>query len=295
MRTLRRSSQTFLITLALASAVSAALIAGFQFAEARKNNGKTIIIKSEQKPTATIVVATSALRYGTELNKDNLREIDWPEDAIPKGSIQKLEDLLGLKGKTVALSYMEIGEPVLRWKVTGPGQRATLSAMLGEGRKAVSIRVNEVLGVGGFVLPGDHVDVLLTRTEQTTSGRKKTNNSYTDILLQNIRILAVDQMADDRNDKPALARTVTVEVDIMDAQKLVLASTVGSLSLTLRRAGMVAIDNSRRVTLSDLALGQSTPQINPETQTAVKPLKNPAAKISVTRAMEKSDYEVHRE
>jgi len=294
MRQLRRTSQIFLITLALASAVSAALIASSQYSSAVKN-GKTIIVKTEQPDMTTIVIATQQLRYGTVLTKDHLREINWPEESIPKGAVQTIDDLLNQNGKIVALSFMEIGEPVLQWKVTGPGQRATLSAMLDEGRKAVSIRVNEVLGVGGFVLPGDHVDVLLTRTEQTTSGSKKTNNSYTDILLQNIRVLAVDQMADDRNDKPALARTVTVEVDIMDAQKLVLASTVGTLSLTLRSAGMVNIDSARRITLRDLTMEQITRPIKPDTKIAAKPPQNTAAMISVTRAMEKSDYEVHRE
>ena len=291
---MRLTSRIFLITLALACAVSAAIIAGSEYSGAMIS-AKTIVVEAKKKPMATIVVAASAMRYGTELSAENLQEIDWPEDAIPNGSIKKIADLLSQKGKIVALSYMEIGEPIFEWKITGPGQRASLSAMLTEGRKAVSIRVNEVLGVGGFVLPGDHVDVLLTRNEQIGVGNKKTNNSYTDILLQNIRVLAVDQMADDKNNKPTLAKTVTVEVDILDAQKLVLASTVGSLSLTLRRAGMVNVDITRRITLRDLTLGQAAPGDNSVQEVIEKPIRNPDAKISVTRAMERSEYEVHRE
>ena len=95
---------------------------------------------------------------------------------------------------------------MLSSKITGPGQRATLSAMLSDGMKAVTIRVNDVEGVAGFVLPGERVDVVLTRT-----GEK--NNAVNDVVLQNVRVLAVDQLADQRADKPAVVQAVTLEVD----------------------------------------------------------------------------------
>ena len=97
-------------------------------------------------------------------------------------------------------------EAILAAKITGPGQRATLSAMLGDGMKAVTIRVNDVEGVAGFVLPGDHVDVLLTRT-----GEK--NNAINDVVIQDARVLAIDQLADQRADKPSVVKAVTLEVD----------------------------------------------------------------------------------
>jgi pilus assembly protein CpaB len=89
-------------------------------------------------------------------------------------------------GRRAVLSPIEENEPVLSWKVTGPGERATLSAVVDDGMRAMSVRINDVLGVAGFVLPGDRVDIMLTR------------DNYTDILLQNVKILAIDQIADER-------------------------------------------------------------------------------------------------
>ena len=111
--------------------------------------------------------------------------------------------------------------------------------------KAVTIRVNDVEGVAGFVLPGDRVDVVLTRQQDKTV-------AATDVVLQNVRVLAVDQVADERADKPSLAKAITLEVEVTAAQKLALAATVGTLSLALRKAGEATAMNTRRITLSDL-------------------------------------------
>jgi pilus assembly protein CpaB len=134
---------------------------------------------------------------------------------------------------------------VLAAKITGPGQRATLSAMLSDGMKAVTIRVNDVEGVAGFVLPGDRVDIVLTR-----SGEK--NNAVNDVVIQDVRVLAVDQLADQRADKPSVVKAVTIEVDPTEGQKVALAATVGTLSLLLRKAGDAASADTRRVTTRDL-------------------------------------------
>ena len=96
---------------------------------------------------------------------------------------------------------------MLAIKITGAGQRATLSAMLRDGLKAVTVRVNDVEGVGGFVLPGDRVDVALTRQLDKT-------NASTEVVLQNARVLAIDQIADERTEKPAVVKSVTLEVDV---------------------------------------------------------------------------------
>ena len=140
---------------------------------------------------------------------------------------------------------MNENEAVLASKITGPGQRATLSAVLGEGMKAVTIRVNDVEGVAGFVLPGDHVDIVLTRQIDK-------ENATNDVVIENARVLAIDQSADSLSFKPSVVKAVTLEVDVADAQKLALASSVGTLSLLLRKAGEMSAANTRRVTLSDL-------------------------------------------
>jgi pilus assembly protein CpaB len=193
-------------------------------------------------PARTIVVAAKPLRFGDELNASELREVAWPEDALPAGAFPKIEDIL--VGKRIVLAAIDPNEAILKNKITGPGQRATLSAMLNEGMKAVTVRVNDVEGVAGFVLPGDHVDVLLTRTDK--------GNTLTDVVAQNVRVLAIDQLADERADKPSVVKAVTLEVSVADGQKIALAATAGTLSLLLRKAGEMADDVSHRVTLVDI-------------------------------------------
>jgi pilus assembly protein CpaB len=233
-------------------------------------------LEAQKKPLATntIVVAAQRLPFGMELVREHLREVPWPAEALPQGSFATIGDLLSA-GKRVMLAPVEVNEPVLSIKVTGPGQRATLSAIVGEGMKAVSIRVNDVEGVGGFVLPGDRVDVVLTR--QLDKG-----NATTEVVLQNARVLAVDQSADDRSSKAAVAKAVTLEVDTVGAQKVWLAASVGSLSLLLRKAGEASAEPTRRVTLDDLS--------KPERAT---PRKNTSVtNISVKRGGSTQSYEV---
>jgi pilus assembly protein CpaB len=210
-------------------------------------------LEANQKPlnTRTIVVAAKPLRYGTELAPQLLREIAWPQDDLPKGAFATIADAMK-DGKRVVLAAVEPNEPLLSVKITGAGQRATLSALVRDGMKAVTIRVNDVEGVGGFVLPGDRVDVVLTRQVDKTSASN-------DLVLQNARVLAIDQVADERADKPTVAKAVTLEVDMVGAQKLSLASSVGTLSLMLRKAGEASAGTSRRVTLEDLNNTEAIP------------------------------------
>jgi pilus assembly protein CpaB len=194
-------------------------------------------------PARSIVVAGKALRFGDELTSSALREMPWPENALPTGAFGKISELTA--SKRIVLMPIDVNEAVLAAKITGPGQRATLSAVLGTGMKAITIRVNDVEGVAGFVLPGDRVDVLLTRTGDKTAAAN-------DVVLQNVRVLAIDQLADERTEKPSVVKAVTLEVDPTDGQKVALATTVGTLSLLLRKAGEATEGNTRRVTLHDL-------------------------------------------
>jgi pilus assembly protein CpaB len=212
-----------------------------------------------------------------ELQKAYLREIPWLESSLPAGAFAEIDALLN-GGKRVALAPIEVNEPVLAVKITGPGQRATLSALVAPGMKAVTIRVNDVEGVGGFVLPGDRVDVVMTR--QLDKGA-----ASNEVVLQNVRVLAIDQMADTRVDKPSIAKAVTLEVDTHDAQKLWLAASVGNLSLLLRKAGEVSAEKTRRVTLKDL-LGEVLPDLGS---------RNDGVKVVVTRGSQKQEYNVPQE
>ena len=231
------------------------------------------------KPTATstLVVANKALRFGNELTESSLREMPWPADAIPVGGYRSIQEMLG-QGKRVVLTAIEANEPVLASKVTGQGQRATLSAVLGEGRKAATIRVNDIDGVAGFVLPGDRVDVMLSR--QIDKG-----NATNDVVLKNVKVLAIDQLADERTDKPSVAKAVTLEVDISGAQRLALASQIGTLALALRKAGDSEPTTSRLITINDLGVAKQDDDEG----------KGKFATVSITRAANRQMYSVPKE
>jgi pilus assembly protein CpaB len=233
---------------------------------------RTIESTAKPVPTKTIVVAKEPLRFGTELTAGMLEEVPWPAEAVPAGAFTKVSDILS-HGRRVVLAAIEPHEPVLALKITGPGQRATLSALVKPGMKAVTIRVNDVEGVGGFVLPGDHVDVVLTR--QIDKGQ-----ATTEVVLQNTRVLAVDQSADERAAKATVAKSVTLEVTTVEAQKVWLASSVGSLSLLLRKAGETAETQTRKITLNDLGSNDAPAD------------KGGTTTIVVTRASAKQNYTV---
>jgi pilus assembly protein CpaB len=222
-------------------------------------------------PAHTIVVASRPLRFGDELSAGSLREMAWPSDALPAGAFGKISALTA--GKRIALMPIDTNEAILAAKITGPGQRATLSAVLSDDMKAVTIRVNDVEGVAGFVLPGDHVDVVVSRSGEPSV-------TMSDVVLQNVRVLAIDQVADERTDKPSVVKAVTLEVDAIGGEKVALASRVGSLSLMLRKAGEVGEAVTRRVTIADLG------------HAAASPRDTRFVTIGVMRMSKKSDYSV---
>lgn len=240
-----RKSTVVMIAFAAVFGLLAVFVAQSWLNTAAQNRLRSLEANKQAEPTSTIVVAAERLPFGTELTQKHLREIAWPAKSMPDGAFAKISDVLS-PGKRMVLSPVEPNEPLLAVKITGPGQRATLSALVGEGMRAVTVRVNDVEGVGGFVLPGDRVDVVLTR--QIDRG-----NATTEVVLQNARVLAVDQIADERNAKPTVAKSVTLEVDTLGAQKIWLAATVGNLSLLLRKAGETEAERTRRVTLDDLS------------------------------------------
>jgi pilus assembly protein CpaB len=270
-----RASTLVMIGFAVVFGLIAVFIAQVWLNNQASMQAKNMQANKEPLATRTIVVAKEPLRFGAELTASMLKETAWPADAVPAGAFARISDILS-GGRRVVLAAIESNEPVLALKITGAGQRATLSALVKPGMKAVTIRVNDVEGVGGFVLPGDHVDVVLTRQIEKGS-------ATTDVVLQNTRVLAVDQTADERAAKATVAKSVTLEVNTVDAQKIWLASSVGSLSLLLRKAGETAQAKTRKITLKDL-IGGGEPESDKATTTVV-----------VTRASAKQEYTVPTE
>jgi pilus assembly protein CpaB len=239
-----RASTIVMIGFAVLFGLLAAFLAQSWLNSQADERLKSLEARKRPLPTQTIVVANKPLRYGNELTAEVLKEIPWSQTALPAGAFAKINDVLS-GGKRIVLAAIEVNEPVLSVKITGPGQRATLSALLHEGMKAVTVRVNDVEGVAGFVLPGDRVDVALTRLD----GK---GGATTDVVLQDAQVLAIDQSADERNATPSVAKSVTLEVDTVAAQKLGLAAQLGSLSLMLRKAGETSSQKTLRVSLKDL-------------------------------------------
>ena len=151
------------------------------------------------------------------------------------------------------LSPLKRGEAVLRSKITGPGQRASLASLLDEGKRAVTVSVDDVRGVAGFVLPGDFVDIVIIADE----GSPK-RQSYSDILLEHVKVLAIDQVASEGEEKPTVAKAVTVEVSKEQAQKILLATNIGKLSLILARPIKSSRDPNRRIGERDI--GRISPE-----------------------------------
>jgi pilus assembly protein CpaB len=226
----------------------------------------------------SLVVAAQDLSFGAELNNAVLTARDWPENSVPQGSFGKIDDVLGDGTEPrVVLKPIVTGEPVLASKITGFGAKATMSTVLPEGKRAFSIRVNDISGVAGFLLPGDRVDVLLTR--QIEEKEKDKLDQVTDVILQNIVVRGIDQIADEDRNKPQVVKSVTVEVSPEDAQKLALAQQVGQLSLALRNVATNDTAKTRSVRVRDL-VNEPAPAPAPK-QLAEKPKRLEPAPPSV--------------
>ena len=238
-------------------------------------------------PMSTIAVANTALGFGTVLSADNVSEIPWASNTVPEGAFATRAALFK-EGRRVVLTPMERSELILKQKITGPGQRASLSALLEEGKRAVTVRVDDVRGVAGFVLPGDRVDVVLIRINSETSGK------FSDVLLQNVKVLAVDQLANERQEKATVVKAVTLEVETDQAQKILLATDIGKLSLILRQAGEGHASQTSRVTERDLFF-EAPKKIEPAVVAVPIVAAGPTtSKVEIVRGMKIQEYSVMR-
>jgi len=203
-------------------------------------------VESKQVNLTTIVVAKRPLYFGDELSASAVEEVSWPVANVPPGSFNNVKEILGGGERRVVLKTIQLNEPVLKSKISGFGGRATLSTVIDKELRAITIRVNDVNGVAGFVLPGDRVDILLTRSPDGMKGQ------ITDVLMQNVKVLGIDQDASEDKDKPKVVRAATLEVTTEQSQKLTLAQTVGHLTLALRGAANTTPIAHRRIRERDL-------------------------------------------
>ena len=204
---------------------------------------------AQSQRLAQIVVASQDLAFGAKPSIINVRLASWPEASVPVGAFTSVDELT--RGTRVTVFPISAGEPVLASKLSGIDGRATLSSGLPAGKLAFSIPINDVSGVGGFVRPGDVVDVLLTR--RSLRENAGLNDKISDVVLEATPVLGIDQVFDRSDTKPVSPKTATLEVDATGAQKLALSVELGTLSLALRNNADQQLGSHPTVTPSNLS------------------------------------------
>jgi pilus assembly protein CpaB len=237
--------------------------------------------------TTTLVAAAKQLPFGTPLTEDSVHEIPWAAQGIPVGAFSSKQALFK-DGRRIALATIQQNEPILDSKVTGPGQRASLASLLDKDKRAITIRVDDVRGVAGFILPNDRVDVVLIRD---ASGRRQS-----DLLLQDVKVIAIDQIASQQKDNPIVAKAVTLEVTPYQAQKISLATNVGTLSLILRKSGDADVVANSRVTETDLSEAETVARaVTPAAPVVSPPPVSSDVTVTIIRNLKGQDYKVVKE
>lgn len=226
----------------------------FKVMEARLRDAGPQVVRV---PTVTVAVAKSSLLYGQPINKDSVRLIDWPKDSVPANAFTELDQLFsdGVANRVV-LRRMDKDEPVLKSKVSGFGERATVAALLDPGMLAHTLKVDSTSSVGGFLLPGTHIDLLLTLNDRT-------EGLSTYFFLQNIEVIAVDQDTDTDRIAARVARTVTIQVTPEELKQVTLASSVGRVTIALRGFNSTEQFSSESLTRRQLLGEDDAPIVAP--------------------------------
>ena len=201
------------------------------------------------KTTQAVVVATSEIGRGEVVSLEHVKTIEWPIDTIPEGSFLNTEQAIG----QLARHRIYPNDPLTQQKLLDSSSPSVLALLIPAGRRAISIKVNEVTGISGFIAPGSHVDVLLS-----VSGRKDEDPARTRTVLQDTEVLAIAQSIEQKDNKPVVVNTVTLNVTPRDAERLTLASNEGSLHMVMRNDRDATKVYSAGVALDHL-IGGATP------------------------------------
>ena len=264
-----------------------------------------------------VAVASMPLTYGADITPDKVKFVNYPATSLPPGTYRTMAQLLPQGKRRVALRPIQVNQPLLASDLSGEGQNASIAALLPDGMRAATVRINAVSGVAGFIKANDTVDVLITRQPIGPDGATQ-GKSVTDVLLQNIRVIAMGGDAAGANSKARVTSTATLELTPLDAQKVALGSQLGDLSLVLRKPGEDQnIPQVETVSLDDLrysyygskapsAVGTAPvvanaapvvrrpvvrPRPAPIVSRATQAVRNTST-VSVTRGTDTRDYEV---
>lgn len=233
------------------------------------------VSKQATVQSSKVVVAVTDVDLGTPLAPQMLKVADWPPGSVPAGAFT---DIAALDTRVLKTSLSR-GEPVLESKLAPLGATGGLSAVIKEGNRAMTVRVNDVVGVAGFALPGNYVDIVVNTVDETAKTADG-NNSISKIVLEHILVLAVAQEQNRDETKPKVVNAVTLEVSPEQAEKLDLARSVGTLSLVLRNQIDASLGETSGSTKKDLLNGDTQPlAINAKTEaTVAKPAVKKAAR-----------------
>ena len=285
--------------------------------------GRERQIAASPEGMVRIAVAAMPFNYADEITPDKVKFVQYPVASLPPGAHKSIAELLPEGKRRVALRAILPNQPLLAADLSGSGQNASIAALLPDGMRATTVRINDVSGVAGFIKPNDSVDVLVSRPAIGPDG-VTTGQQVTDVLLQNVRVIAMGQDAVGADGKPSPTNSTTLEVTPVDAQKLVLGQQLGQLSLVLRKPGeeqnipkveTVSLDDLRYTYYSSLPPGMrpaNAVQPAPQEQqariarlsqprrapapvrrvTAPAPAAPSTTTVSVTRGLETKDYEV---
>ena len=203
-----------------------------------------------------IVVAAVDIELGGKITPQMLTTVDWPSGSVPAGAFSEIKDL---QDRVIKVGIMR-GEAIVERKLAPPGSQGGLSAVIAEGKRAMTVRVNDVVGVAGFALPGNYVEVMVNAQQDKARGEEGRQISKT--VLEHVLVLAVAQEAGRDDTKPRVVSAVTLELSLDDAEKLDLARSVGTLSLVLRNQVDKQTVATQGITKSELfGEGKPAPQV----------------------------------
>jgi len=264
---------------------------------------QTALQQQDAIDMSPVVVANLDLAFGDQITPKALRVVEMPTDTIPTEALSSISDIFPdhydevKNGEMIVLEDVRMNEVILPHRVSGLNESASLSARIRPGYRAVAIPVDDVTGVAGFVVPGDLVDVQYI-SEPNPDATKPSFRS--DIILQSIRVLAIDQAQNRNQEKAKVARTVTLEVSHMDAQALAVAQNRGQLlSLVLRALGEALPSTTVSLNSNDLDARANSGSAAKKPRTPVKVTPKPApprvANIKVIRGEDTQSVSVKRE
>jgi pilus assembly protein CpaB len=204
-----------------------------------------------------VIVAAVDIELGSKVNAEMLSTLDWPTGAMPPGAFKDAKEL---QDRIVKVSIMR-GEPLLERKLAPLGTLGGLSAVIADGKRAMTVRVNDVVGVAGFALPGNYVDVMVNAQQEKSGGEEGKQISKT--VLERVLVLAVAQEAGRDDTKPKVVSAVTLELSLEDSEKLDLARSVGTLSLVLRNQVDLKTVATAGITKGELFGDKKAPALKP--------------------------------